>query len=552
IIASLIGFSGGATNYPLIFNLSVYPMGHPLVALYAIIITYAIIKYRLMDITVALTSTGIFAVVYTIILGLPFVAIKFLKPILMPLWGSNWWLAILILGMTVASVGPFIYMYFQRRATAFILREERRTHSLLIKASEGLVNIRELKRLLKTIVSFITKTMHITNAVIYLWDKEEQVYRLESIRFRSGFKEYSPIEAEDPLISLLKERKESLVLEELKLKREYVDVEEVVSQMKDLSAAVIIPSFIEDTLLGFLVLGEKKSGRMYTSNDLAVLSVLSNQAGLAIENAIFYEEQGKTLAQQFQEHRLKSLGKMGSGIGHQINNRFQAISMTAGSTQMLDVQELKKTNLSEEQRKLIEGLEKSLNDIVQECLRGGNIARSLTQFSRTHEEFKPVNLAEIIEGTLNLLSCKFNIEDLHINLDYAKDIPPILGNLALLQDIFFNHLDNAHDACLAKDEEIKKGNLKAEEQYTPKVSVKAFPIDGLLHIEISDNGIGMTEEQLDQAFIPFFTTKATSQKGTGLGLSIIKKIIDAHRGTISVVSEYGKGTTFTITLPLAQ
>lgn len=552
IIGSVIAWLGPEGMYPLVFGKPVYPYSNILIGLYPLIFAYAILRYRLMDIRVAITRAGIFAVVYALVLGLPFLAIKCLQPIFVPLLGSYWWLSVLLLGMLLASGGPFIYMFFQRRATAYLLREERRGHFLLMKASQGLTNIRDLEHLLNLIVTFVTKTLRTTNSAIYLLDKEESDYKLSAVRYKSRSMSVQTIDTKDPIIKSLKSVGEPIVLDEIRFKQGEVNQPtRVEEKMKELSASVVVPSFIDNTLLGFLVLGEKKSGNVYTESDLAVLSVLSNQAALAIENAVFYEEQGKTLAQQFQEHRLRSLGKMGSGIGHQINNRFQAISMTAGACNSLDVEELKKMATTDEQKKLVAEVQKSLNDIVQECLRGGNIARSLTQFSRTSADLKPVNFGDIIDGTLNLLICKFNVEEINLTTNYLKDGPPVLGNLALLQDTFFNHIDNAHDACLTKMEKIQNGSLQATEPYVPKVSINAYPEDGYWHIEIQDNGIGMNEEQLDQVFIPFFTTKATSEKGTGLGLSIIKKIIDAHKGTISVQSKYGEGTKFTIKLPAA-
>ncbi|MCM8770382.1 MAG: GAF domain-containing sensor histidine kinase, partial [Candidatus Omnitrophica bacterium] len=423
--------------------------------------------------------------------------------------------------------------------------------ALLIKASMGLTNIRELKRLLGVIVAFITKTLHTKNAAIYLFDKEEQVYKLESVRYRAIFHGITPLEPKDPLIKMLKETREPLVLEEIKAGPVDVETNEIIAQMKNLSSAVIIPSFIEETLLGFLALAEKKSGDVYTRNDLEVLSVLSNQAALAIENAIFYEEQGKTLAQQFQEHRLRSLGKMGSGIGHQINNRFNAISVIASVCQALDLEDLKKTELRPEQKVLIEKIEDAFKKVIAEALRGGNIAKNLTQFSRLQQDFRTVNLDEVFQGTLNLLSCKFNPQEINLSLDYPTDNACVWGNIALLQDVFFNLLDNARDACFLKQEKIKEGIFDLN-SYQPKVSIRVQRKDNFYHIEVEDNGIGMSEDELEQLFIPFFTTKATSQKGTGLGLSIIKKIIDAHKGTIRVASQYGNGTTFTITLPIAN
>ncbi|MCM8771442.1 MAG: hypothetical protein NC936_06250, partial [Candidatus Omnitrophica bacterium] len=99
LVAYIIGYFGGAANFFLVWDINIpilNPFGTYLAPVHVFIIAYAILRYRLMDIRVAVTRAGIFAVVYTLVLGLPFVAIKFLKPVLMPLWGAYWWMSILI------------------------------------------------------------------------------------------------------------------------------------------------------------------------------------------------------------------------------------------------------------------------------------------------------------------------------------------------------------------------------------------------------------------------------------------------------------------------
>ncbi|MCM8762984.1 MAG: hypothetical protein NC829_01200, partial [Candidatus Omnitrophica bacterium] len=89
-LAVAVGFLGGATNWLMWYKIRFPPYANILISLYVFIIAYAILRHRLMDINIAITRAGIFAVVYTLVLGLPFVAIKFLKPVLMPLWGVYW------------------------------------------------------------------------------------------------------------------------------------------------------------------------------------------------------------------------------------------------------------------------------------------------------------------------------------------------------------------------------------------------------------------------------------------------------------------------------
>ncbi|MCM8792832.1 MAG: hypothetical protein NC826_06840, partial [Candidatus Omnitrophica bacterium] len=125
LIGALVGYSGGAINYLTWYRVSIPPFLNFTVSIGAAFIAYAIIKHHLMDIKVAITRAGVFAVVYTLVLGLPFVVIKWLKPVLIPLLGENWWIIILIFGMALASAGPFIYNHLRKRAEDLLLKEQR-------------------------------------------------------------------------------------------------------------------------------------------------------------------------------------------------------------------------------------------------------------------------------------------------------------------------------------------------------------------------------------------------------------------------------------------
>ncbi len=122
----------------------------------------------------------------------------------------------------------------------------------------------------------------------------------------------------------------------------------------------------------------------------------------------------------------------------------------------------------------------------------------------------------------------------------------------MLQDIFFNMLDNTYDAETRKQNEIKDGILKLASPYVPKTVIRARTNNSHWEITIEDNGIGMTEEETKKLFIPFFTTKATSEKGTGLGVSMMKLMIDAHKRTIKITSNFGEGTKIMLTIPITK
>jgi signal transduction histidine kinase len=140
-------------------------------------------------------------------------------------------------------------------------------------------------------------------------------------------------------------------------------------------------------------------------------------------------------------------------------------------------------------------------------------------------------------------------------------LPLVFGSDAQIRDCLFNLIDNAYDAAYAKDSQIKKKDLEfgwpEGQTYTPQIEIKTSLKDNYLVIDITDNGIGIKEEHKKMLFAGYFTTKATSVKGYGptghgIGVFTVKKLILAHKGKISFNSEYGKGTTFTIELPLAK
>jgi len=543
ILATIVGFGGGSTAFFYVFDIPIRPVGMYFMVLYNLIMSYAIIRYRLMDINLALTRATIFALVYAIVLGIPFILGRKYG-----LWKDATWITLIL-----ATTGPFIYNYLRQRAENILLKEQRRYQQTLLRASEGMTLIKELDKLLKLMVHILTKTIRLEYAAIYIYDKNTSTFQLK-VKRGNSFDGHITVEPRNPLMAFILYHKKAITLEtiyEFTADKAKYNPDDLKAEMKSLSASVIVPSVVENHLLAFLVLGEKISHRSYTEDDLNTFSILANHASLAIENALFYEEAGKTMAEKFHEHRLWSIGRMGSGVGHQINNRFNVISVRADAARLIEIEKLKKLNLSGEYKKLVSSLEETFLSLQQEAIRGGEIATTLTTFSRKTSDHTGIEFEAIVKGALNLLSCKFNIVELGVVHNYKKYPQKICGNLSQLQDVFVNLLDNAHDALNTKQQDIEAGNLKISQPFSPKLEINAQPEDKVWNIQLSDNGIGMKEEEQKQLFVPFFTTKATSNKGTGLGLSIIKQIIEAHNGTIEVESTYGKGTTFKITLPIA-
>jgi signal transduction histidine kinase len=554
IIGSLVGWVGGISNFLITFGWNFYPYFNTLIALYTLIFAYAIIKFRLMDISLAITRTGIFVTVYSFILGIPFVMAYTLKPQLIELLGINWWILPLVSSTVLATAGPFIYLYIQKQAEDRLLREQRAYQMTLRGASQGMNQVRDLNKLLNLIVRIVTRTVRLKNGAIYLLDEEKQVYVLKAVR-DLGRNVASPnsgltISPDSVLARELLRGKEPLVYEEIKQRlQDYQDsnLASLEAQMKQINAAVAVPSFAGEEMVGFLVLGEKISGKLYSQDDLVVFSVLANQAALAIENAKFYEDIKKTQQQLFQAEKMATIGTMANGLSHQISNRFQALGFIAGDT--LDTVKMAGDKpYPPEVKELLATISAALEKVLANVTHGGEVVKGMLKYSRPGQEgFEPINLDQLLTASLEMAQYKVKLDSLDIIRDFAKDLPAVRGNSTQLQEVFFNLIDNAYDAITQRKDELQESDFKG------KITISASVLDGNLEIRFRDNGMGVKGADSAKLFTPFFTTKTSSKKGTGLGLYVIQKIIVGnHGGKIRMESKYKEGTAFIIELPISR
>lgn len=554
--SSLIGFIGGASNWFVWYNINFPPYLNGGIAIYALCLAYAIVRYRIMDIQLVVTRTGILILTYCFIIGIPAFLIFQMQGFLERHLRANWWLVPAGLYGLLSFSGPFIYLIFQRRAEAVLLKEQRAYQQTLLQASKGMALVKDLNRLLRLMVHILTKTIRITHARIFLWDSGSKQFICKAARGDHRRQGSAAISEAATLIQRLKVTREPLMLEEVRA-QESASMklsDEVALEMEKLDAAVVVPSFAQERLFGFVVLGNKKSKRFYTESDLDILTTLANQAAIAIENCIFLADFENQQMHFFQTAKMADLGTMASGISHQVNNRFNTIGIGAEYTSMVDIKQLRALmemkNLPE-LKPIIASLEDTMQKIRDDAKKGGEIAENLLHFSRKSEGFQAVDLDMIVQTCIRLWGCKRDLSLIDFENNVSRDLPKIYCNFSQVEEVLFNLLDNAYDAILMKQEAWEFGKLeKPEVEWRGKVSVSARPFQredkSYLEIEIRDNGIGMDAVTRQQLFIPFFTTKGSAIKGTGLGLYVMKRIVESHEGEIQVNSEYGVGTTFCV------
>ena len=294
----------------------------------------------------------------------------------------------------------------------------------------------------------------------------------------------------------------------------------------------IVPLISRRESLGIIAADNIYNEKPITAEHVELLKGFASQAGLAIENAMLYEdierklEEHETLNIKLEEindmllrsEKLSAIGEMASTTAHEVRNPLIAIGGFA--------------------RLIKEGVDKdTLNNyidiIINEVNRLEKIIGSILDFVKpTKLQLKQTDLNKLIEETLILLDSsisKYNIKK-EINLD--GNLLPVLVDNERMKQVIINIFNNAIEAMSESDKK--------------KLAVATFSKDNLIKIEIKDTGGGIPKSDLENICKPFFTTK---EKGIGLGLYIADKIIREHNGKLEIKSDIGKGTSFIIRLP---
>lgn len=301
----------------------------------------------------------------------------------------------------------------------------------------------------------------------------------------------------------------------------------------DLRSIMCVPMIYEKKLLGILYVDNRSSTGLFKESDLELLTIFANQAAIALERTkLFkdleasYHNLKKTQSQLVRTEKLSALGQMAAGVAHDFNNLLTAI---LGRAQLLQM-ECESPKMLEE-----------LRVIEKVALDGAEIIKRIQNFSRKEnvQDFEPVDLAEVIEDVIAFTRNKWKVESLgrDVSIQVKKEteeVPFIEGNPSELRRALTNLIFNAIDA-------LPKGG---------EIVVRAKKSGEAVVLEVSDTGIGMSEETRMKIFDPFFSTKG--HRGVGLGLSEVYGIVTRHRGSIDVFSEEGKGTTFRVEIPASK
>jgi len=535
---------------PLISGNSRYFWLSPVFAIFFIsATTYSITRYRLMDIRVVIGKGVVYFLSFILIvifgLLLLFLNSRLNQPVPVNITASF----ILIIGILLFQP---IFRFFEKFASKYFYYTFYSYQTVLTDLGKKLTQVLESEKLSSLIANTLIDTMKLDRAVILLRNSDGSY----EIQKNIGFREENGISlVKDNFLTIwLEKTQKPLIYEELFLiirdtteEIEKERLKKLGENMKRIEAALCLPLFIEEKIVGMIVLGNKISGEPYSVQDIELLTTLSNQASIALQNAKSYsevkgfsqklekeiEKATKELREAYEE--LKKLDKAKSEFisiaSHQLRTPLTAVK---GYLSMI---------LEGSYGKIPEKTQRPMENVYQSNERLIKLVNDILNVTRIETgglemKFEKSSLEEVINTVVEELKGTADQKGIFLKFEKPKEpLPKILIDKDKIRQVILNVIDNAI-------------------RYTNKggVTIKCKMQNAKCKIEVSDTGEGMTKEELSKLFESFSRGVAGTRlytEGVGLGLYIARKLIEMHDGKIWAESQGpGKGSVFYIELPL--
>ncbi len=535
----------GGTGYLPAYKIGVYPISLIAPLIFSILITYAIIRYRLMDIKVVIKKSLLYALLVIYVAG-AFTFISLLIGLyLHQISDFNETLVTLIISLIIVlSLDP-LKKYLGQLTDKIFFKAQIDYRDILKKLSEFIAYELDLRNLLERFIKILTEELKLKKSYILLLDKADDIFKVES--YLDGRKSIE-FDQKNPLIRFLKKEKEIIIYEELERKiieleqnRERKDLEQIGGEIKKVNASLCVPIFSRNDLTAILFLGEKLSGDMYTQEDLNMFEILAPEIAAALEKAKLYEETKK-----FGE-KLKVEVEKATADLMLANDRLKQLDQSKTEFIYITSHQLRTplSGLKGFLSMLLEGDFGELDQIKRDVIK--DLLRSAERLVRTVNLFLDISRIEV--GKLRVEKKKVSIENL-ITEVIQEFIPEIDKKGLTIQ---FKKPEKSLGMVKMDRDKIKDAILNLVDnsiKYTEKgeIIIKAGIKNKMLEVAVEDTGMGIAKEDLPQLFAKFSrgsNRPPINPGGSGLGLFVVKKIIDLHEGEVWAESEgLGKGSRF--------
>lgn len=287
----------------------------------------------------------------------------------------------------------------------------------------------------------------------------------------------------------------------------------------NIRSAMCAPLRSRDKVIGLIQVHNEEGSRQFAEDDLHMLVAIGNAAGIALENARLFQ----TI---LRAERLAAVGGVVAGLSHYIKNILNGMQAGAMVVQMAL------------QNRDMDALTKGWEIVRKNLNKVKDLVMDMLSYSKERKlQLEPVNPNDIVNDVVELLEAKAQGRGVRLTAALDERLGSVLLDPIGIHRVVLNLVSNALDA-VRRDEGVIG------------IATRAVPPERALTIEVTDNGCGMSAAVLPHIFEAFFTTKGV--EGTGLGLAITDRIVKEHGGTIAVTSQEGRGSTFTVRLPLRR
>ncbi|HMK51006.1 MAG TPA: GAF domain-containing protein, partial [Thermodesulfobacteriota bacterium] len=404
--------------------------------------------------------------------------------------------------------------------------------------NSGLMETLDIDEILRLVLEGVTKNIGFDRARLYLVNEKRNVVeckmavgiddeRIEGIAL--------PLDPEDSIVARSIFERQPFIIPDA---QQDPRINPVLKEKFDLHSLVVIPLLTKEKALGAIAADFVDPRKNVSQEAFESVKAFAQQAGLAIRNAFMYQELKafsrqmeekiqkttadlrKTEAQLIRSDKLAALGQLAAGIAHEIRNPLTSINILIHSM----TENLPSEDSHKEDFEVIEEEINRINEIVDQFLRFAKPAPPLLEKGE---------VLSVFEETLQLLRPQIEKQQIVVRKEFQALLIIQMDREQMKQAIL-NLLLNAIQAMPAGGHLTLKARNSENGQW--------------VHLSIQDSGIGIPGEDLNKLFDPFFSTK---EGGIGLGLSIAHRIIDQHHGKIEVESAPGKGTLFTVWLPIS-
>jgi signal transduction histidine kinase len=528
IFGFMIGFVGGTSTFMPEFRIDIlYPYGNFGITFYCLVVTYAILKYSLMDIHLVIKRTMVYSLSAGILTSIFVVIIISMTKLLSDVAGINSYTITAVAALIIA----LLFNPLRNRVQIIIDKVFYKTtydyYATVQQVSSTLASMFDLQRVYKFIGNIVYEVLGLRSVyllaavpgggfeVVYHTSKKSKSKKVnpESENIEKGLR----INNRSSIVKFCKKTKDIILKDELpsievNFGREIVD--RIKSELETIHGEAVVPVSIDGKISVLLVLGEKLSGDMFTTEDINLLNTISNQTSVAVKNASLYKD-------KVDSERLASIGMMSATFAHEIRNPLTSLKTFA----QLMPEKYNDTEFRNTFSKIVEGEIEKIDGLIGDLLDFSTEKKSA--------RINNFNLVELVDETVDYVKGKLDFEKKSITIkkDYKENELDMSGDANELKQAFINVIANG---CQAINGE---GVLTVEIKQNRKN----------VEVAIADTGEGIHPDDISKIFDPFVTTK---EMGVGLGLAISKRIIEDHNGRINVKSKLLKGSTFTISLPV--